>query len=126
VVCSPVPGAAVGREDGCAGFVPRHEREEDTMGERKAFEEKQQAELDEIEARLKKLQAEARQVKAEAKIEGYRWLDELEPKHQEAREKLDAFRRAGEASWEELKRGVEKATDNLRNAVDRASQKLGS
>lgn len=96
------------------------------MGEREAFEEKQKAEFEEIEARLQKLQAKARQVKAEAKIEGYRWLDELEPKHEEAREKLEAFRRAGESSWKELKSGVEKATDNLRNAVDRASQKLGS
>ena len=96
------------------------------MGEREAFEEKQQAELEEIGARLQELKAKARQVKAEAKIEGYRWLDELEPTHQEAREKLDAFRRAGEASWEELKSGVEKATDNLRNAVERASQQLES
>ena len=95
------------------------------MSGKKAYAEKQQAEIDEIEARLHQLQAQARKVKASAKIEGYRWLDELQPKHDEARQKLEALREAGETSWADLKDGVQKATDELRKAIDRASQRLG-
>jgi hypothetical protein len=94
------------------------------MSEREAYVEKQQAEIEEIEARLRQLQAQAKQAKAAAKIEGYEWLDELEPKHDEARQKLEALRQASESSWAELKAGVRKATDDLREAVDRATSQL--
>jgi len=96
------------------------------MSEQEVYAEKQQAEIEEIEARLHQLQAQAQKVKASAKIEGYRWLDELQPKHDEARQKLEALRRAGEASWADLKDGVRKATDELREAIDQAAQRLGS
>jgi len=94
------------------------------MGERKAYEQKQQAELEEIEARLRQLEAQARKIRAEATIEGCHWLDELEPVHDEARQKLEEFRRAADTTWAELKDGVEEATETLRRAVERASFRL--
>ena len=94
------------------------------MGERKAYEKRQQAKLEKIEARLQQLEAQARKIRTEATIEDYRWLDELEPMHDEARQKLEEFRRAADATWAELKDGVEDATETLRRAVERASRQL--
>ncbi len=91
------------------------------MNLRKAYEQRQEARMDELKASVDKLEARARRAAADAKIEG---LKRLGPKAQQARDKLDELKQAGTNAWEELRSGYEDAERELRDAIADASREV--
>ncbi|HDQ46135.1 MAG TPA: hypothetical protein ENN17_11680 [bacterium] len=93
------------------------------MEDRKIFIDKMSAKLKEWDAEIRKLEAKADTVKADAKAGYLRQIDELRGRKEEARQKLEEIREAGEEAWEDLKEGAEQSWkilgDSVRNAFEK-------
>lgn len=91
---------------------------------RKAFEEKLDAQIDELNAQIALFKAKADKAKAEAKVEYYKSIDGLQFKRDTARAKLHELKASGDEAWDDLKTGAEKAWDDLRSAFHSAAAKF--
>ena len=98
--------------------------EEMPVGKKEAYREKRQAQLREWKAKIAVLKARADKAKAEQKIRYYETLEALQEKYQRAHKKLEALGAAGEDAWEKLTDGVEAAWQDLREAIERATDKF--
>ena len=87
---------------------------------RDAFVKKMKAKLDEWNAEIDKLEAQSRQKGAEVQAGYQKRIADVKDKRQKARQKLDKMQGAGESAWEDLKSGVELATDALGDALKSA------
>lgn len=97
------------------------------MGDnRKAYEEKLDAQLNEWKAQIALLKARADKVKvkAEAKIEYYKIIEVLHRKQDEAMTKLRELKTAGDEAWEDLKTGTEKVWAEVRTAFHEATSRF--
>ncbi|MHB8789734.1 MAG: sll1863 family stress response protein [Desulfobulbaceae bacterium] len=91
---------------------------------RKAFEEKLDAQIDELNAQIALLKAKADKAKAEAKIEYRKSIEGLQLKRDTARAKLHELKSSSDEAWEDLKSGAEKAWDDLKSAFHAAAAKF--
>jgi chromosome segregation ATPase len=91
---------------------------------RKAFEEKLDAQINELNAQIAMLKAKADKAKAEAKLEYYKSIEALQLKRDTARAKLHELKSAGDEAWDDLKSGAEKAWDDLKSAFHAAAAKF--
>lgn len=91
---------------------------------KEAYEKKLQASLHEWNAEIDKLKAKADKAEADIQIEYYKQIEDLRSKQQEAYEKLNELKKAGEDAWEDLKAGVELAWDSLGEAVKSAASRF--
>lgn len=82
-----------------------------------AYESKLQAQLDKWSADIDKLKAKADEAGADARIELRKQIDDLEHQREQAREKFDRLKRAGDDAWEDLKDGADLALKSLDNAI---------
>jgi hypothetical protein len=89
---------------------------------RKAYEEKRDAQLKELNAQIALLKAKAENAKADAKIDYYKTIDALEHKEEKARVKLQELKTAGDEEWEEQKTGAEKVLDAFQTAFHGAAE----
>ena len=94
------------------------------MEDKELYREKFEAKLREIKARIELLEAKAAQVKAESKLEYQRHLDELRQKREVLRGRLDEFKTSGGEAWKDIRSGMERAADDLKQAVDKAMDKF--
>ena len=90
------------------------------MDERQAYIEKVNARLSEWKARVDLLRAQAREAKADAKIEYSREADDLQAKLESVRTKVNELKDSSQDSWDELRNGVQKAYEDLGDAIARA------
>jgi len=91
---------------------------------RKAFEEKLDAQINELNAQIALFKAKADKAKAEAKVEYYQSIEGLQRKRDTARAKLHELKSAGDEAWEDLKSGAEKAWDDLKSSFHAAAAKF--
>ncbi len=91
---------------------------------RKAFLRRVEAALDTLDAEIDRIAAKAGKVDADARIRYDEEIAVLRLKQDAARRKIRGVREAGAASWGELKDGVHDATDDLKNAIERAIARL--
>ncbi len=82
--------------------------------DKKAYQEKIEAQLKEWQSEVDKLKAQAQGKSADAKIEYGKKVKELEKKMEQSKEKLEGLKKAGESTWEEVKKEVEKETNELK------------
>lgn len=94
------------------------------MNSKQAYQKKVQAQLDEWSAEIDKLRAKADRADAEAEIALNREIDNLRDKRNQARQKLDELSSAGEDAWEDIKTGVEAASNALGHAVRSAQSRF--
>lgn len=87
------------------------------MSERKAYQEKLQAQLDSWEADISKLRAKADKAGADARIKYYEQLDELESQRSKLKKELEDLKRAGDDAWRDLKAGAEKTRNAVSDAI---------
>ena len=87
------------------------------MSRREAYERKLEAQMKEWKAEISKLQAKAEQAKAESRLQYLNQVESLKEKQRAAQDRLDALKKASEASWEDVKSSVEKAWNELGDAV---------
>ena len=92
--------------------------------QRKAYEEKLEAQLKEWSAQIALLKAKADNAKAGAKIDFYKTIDALQHKEEEARTKLKEMKTSGDAAWEDLKKGAEKAWAEIKTAFSDATSRF--
>lgn len=95
------------------------------MTEKKDFFEKQKALITQWREDVEQLRRKAKktQVSASVKIENY--MDDLKLKLDEATLKVEALRKAGENSRDQLKTSLDKTWKELKEAWDRAKSRLG-
>lgn len=89
---------------------------------KEAYQQKLEAQLDEVEARLKLWRSKMEQAGADAKIEYERQLENLEKQRDTARNRLQELRNASEDAWEDVKAGADRAWNDLRNAFENAAE----
>lgn len=94
------------------------------MSSKQAYQKKIQAQLDEWSAEIDKLRAKADRADADAEIALNREIDNLRDKRNQARQKLDELSSAGEDAWEDIKTGVEAASNALGQAVRSAQSRF--
>ena len=85
---------------------------------------KMHSKLDLWNAEIDKLAARANQSKAEMRAEYGKQIEELQPKRDEAKNKLERLQNAGEGAWEDMKVGLEMAWDAIGEAVDSAKSRF--
>lgn len=95
------------------------------MTEKKDFFEKQKALITQWREDVEELRRKAKktQVSTSVKIENY--MDDLKLKLDEATLKVEALRKAGENSRDQLKTSLDKTWKELKEAWDRAKSRLG-
>jgi hypothetical protein len=91
---------------------------------RKAYEEKIDAQLEELNAQIALLKARADKAKAGAKIEYNKTIESLQRRQDEARAKLHELKTASDEAWEDLKTGAEKAWAEVKAAFHSAASKF--
>jgi len=94
------------------------------MDQKEAYQEKAEAQLEELKARIGLMEAKAAKAKAEAKIEYSEQIEELRQEQQEVEERLEGLKAAGSEAWRELSAGVDDAMTALQNAVTNAAAQL--
>jgi hypothetical protein len=92
--------------------------------ERKAYEEKLEAQLKERIAQIDLLRAKAEDAKADAKINYYNTIKALEGKLDAARAKLHELKDSGDEAWDAVKTGVEKTWTEAKAAFHEATSKF--
>jgi hypothetical protein len=91
---------------------------------RKAYEEKLDAQLKEWNAEIALLKAKAENAKADAKMDYYKIINALEHKQEEAKTKLQELKTAGDEAWEGVKGGAEKVWAEVKSAYHDAASKF--
>jgi uncharacterized coiled-coil DUF342 family protein len=94
------------------------------MNIREAYEQKQQAQLNEWAARIKKLKAKADMAEADAQFEYYRQIEELRSMQDAAANRLAEIKNAGDDAWEDLKAGMDSAGGSLGSALKTAMSRF--
>jgi hypothetical protein len=94
------------------------------MDTKKAYQEKAEAQLEEMKAQIGLMEAKAARAKAEAKVEYSEQLAELAQKRKDAEERLAGLKAAGSEAWRELAAGVDEAMVSLQNAVTSAAARF--
>ena len=90
------------------------------MTDKKLYQQKTQAQLDEWKAEVDKLKAKASGASADAQLELNRKTEALEGMIEEGKSKLAEVADASEDAWESIKDGVEFAWDKTKSAFSDA------
>lgn len=88
------------------------------------YEQKAQAQLEQIALEAKKLRAQAKEASADAGLEIQERLDQLDNKIDQANEQFADFKRAGEKSWEQLKVGIDSSLQNVQDELSQLTEKV--
>jgi len=91
------------------------------MEERKAYEEKLEAQLKEWKSRIAVFKAKADKAKAD-KMDYHKIIQVLEHKGDEVRRKLQELKTAVDERWEDQKSGFEKVWDEFQTAFHGAAE----
>ncbi len=83
------------------------------MDEKKLYEQKLQAQLDEWRAEIDKLKAKANSASADAQLELSRQIEDLEVRLEEGSNRLSELSQASGEAWVKLREGLESAWDSL-------------
>jgi len=92
--------------------------------DKKAYQEKIEAQLKEWGAKIDELKAKAETSKAELKTKYEKQIEDLRTKQDVVHQKLRELRESGEDVWEGLKTGVEKSLDEFKGSLDRTLSTL--
>ncbi|WP_234570861.1 hypothetical protein [Rhodohalobacter sp. 614A] len=94
------------------------------MANREAYKQKVRAQLDEWKADVDKLRAQIKQKQADRKIDTSKYMDEIRKNQKRVRAKLEELEDAGEDAWDDIKSGLDKATDELKQSYAKAKSKF--
>lgn len=94
------------------------------MSLRDAYQQRAQAQMEEMKARMDILKARAKRIMADGKIMGYEELANTEQKMDRAKTQLKQMATATGEAAKELKDGVEKAIADLGESLKRASARF--
>lgn len=90
--------------------------------DKKAYEEKMRARIDELGARIDLLRSKARSASADAQIEYNKRANEMEAKAGAVRAQLKALTEASEEKWQDLKSGIEQTYNQFKRELEDATK----
>lgn len=93
------------------------------MDDKKLYQQKMQAQLDELKADLAKLKAKASKANAEAKLEMNKHVKEIEVKLEEGKAKLHTLAEASDDAWETAKNNIMSKLSSLKSNISDAVNK---
>jgi hypothetical protein len=96
------------------------------MGMKEAYEQKLQAQLDEIALEIEKLNVKANKAEADTKLEYHKEIDKLKALQEQAKVKLDNIKQSSNDAWEDLKSGMDNAWTALSDAVKSANSRFAN
>lgn len=91
---------------------------------RDAYQQKIEAELEEMNAKLSVMRAKAKRLAADAKIMAYEELADTEKNVAALKARLGKLSKAGDGAWKDVKVGVESAWADLSKAAQRAVKRF--
>lgn len=94
------------------------------MSNKKLYQQKLQAQLDEWEADLNKLKAKASGASADAKLEMNQHIENMQAKIDEGKAKLSELAETSDDAWESIKEGVESTWESLKSGFHDAVSKI--
>lgn len=94
------------------------------MSSKEAYKRKVAAQMDEWQAEIDKLVAKSKGKEADSEIQYNKWISNLKSKKAAAQSRLDDVNKASTDAWEDLKDGVQKATDALSDAIKSAKKQF--
>ena len=89
------------------------------MDKKEEYKAKLEAQLKEWKTKIDTLETKGAKFTAETKTELMREIKELRERKGIVKEKWNELQKAGSDSWDTMKEGVEKATTELKGALDR-------
>lgn len=94
------------------------------LSPKQIFQNKLEAQLQELDATLDNLKLQASLGKAELRTELEKQLSVLSEKRNAAQAKLNELSRRTEVAWEDLKGGAEKAWDDMRQTLNQIAERF--
>jgi hypothetical protein len=94
------------------------------MSEKKLYQQKMEAKLDEWKAEVDLLKAKASGASANAKLKLNQQVKDLEAKIGQGKAKVAELANASEESWDSIKEGIESAWGSLKSAFKDAASKF--
>jgi nucleotide-binding universal stress UspA family protein len=94
------------------------------LEKKKAYQEKIEAQLKDWEPKIDALKTKADKVKTDAQLTYKEQIEILRQKQEAARQKLRELKDSGEDAWGEVKVGVDKAIEDIKEAFSRAKAKF--
>lgn len=94
------------------------------MSDKESYTERMEAHLKELATRIGELKVKADNAKVTARSEYQKQIEELRVKQKELRTKLDKMKGTSGEAWKDLKTGVEKAAQDLRDSLNQAISKF--
>ena len=94
------------------------------MNAKKAYEQKQQARLDEWAAEIDKLKAKAERADAEARIKLIDNIQEAEAMQNKVENQLEKLRSSTDDAWTDIKRGLDEAAESLGSSLRSAASRF--
>ena len=91
---------------------------------KEAYRQKIEAQLDEWSAKIDQLKARARQLDADARIELDRRIKDLRERRENLTKQLADLQKSGGDAWHSLRRGIDSALDELRDAWEKAKSRF--
>ncbi len=97
---------------------------ETPVSKKDAYEQQQQAKLNEWDAKINQLKAKADKAGADVKVEYYKQINELRDMQETASQKLTELMNTSGDAWEDLKDGMDSSGDSLGSALKSAASKF--
>jgi len=94
------------------------------MNDKELYQEKMQAQLDELRAKIDTLKVQATLASADARVEMSRQVAAMESRIEEGKIKLSKLAESSDEAWETMKDGMESAWDSLKAAASEAAAKF--
>ncbi len=94
------------------------------LEKKKVYQERIETQLKEWEPQIEGLKARAEQVKADAQTMYKERIENLRQKQEAARQKLQELKDSSEEAWEELRVGLDKTLEELKEAFSRSKSKF--
>ena len=91
-----------------------------------AYKQKIEAEVKEMKAKMKLQEANAEKSSADMRIKFQKNQDDLKSRFKDIEMRLDRFSNSAEDSWGEIRSGIDKSMDEMRDALKNATKHLNN
>ena len=94
------------------------------MSKKEAYEKKLKSQLDEWSAEIDKLKAKADSAEADAQLKYHEEIEALRTMQENAKNKLNELKEAGDSAWEDLSAGIGSAWSSMSDAIKSATSRF--
>jgi uncharacterized coiled-coil DUF342 family protein len=92
--------------------------------EKESYQDTMETRLGRLGTRIDELQTEAGKISGKARMEINKWIEELRVKQAVILQKFQEMKHASDEIWLDLKSGLEKATTDLKETLDKVGPKI--